>query len=175
MAREEYKYITVGSRTRGSKSSMTACWSKNTTLHVFQPSKTAMVSRCWLLACQMFRLSGSSNYTLSRTSDGMTITNDPSNIRVKTLSKAWDGWCGSQPLLGIRFMPLSIALTASCHHSICIPKCTLLTGGDRYSKGEIPEDNNRLIDVKSTCRVGDTHVPLIVMSEGTDLSNFADD
>jgi len=30
-----------------------------------------------------------------------------------------------------------------------------------------------LINVKSTLRVGDTLVPLIVMSDGTNLSNFA--
>jgi len=32
-----------------------------------------------------------------------------------------------------------------------------------------------LIDVKSTLRVGDTLVPLIFMSDGTHLSNFAGD
>ena len=36
-------------------------------------------------------------------------------------------------------------------------------------------DNHILIDVKSTLRVGDTLVPLIFMSDGTHLSNFASD
>jgi len=36
-------------------------------------------------------------------------------------------------------------------------------------------DNHILINVKSTLRVGDTLVPLIIMSDGTHLSNFAGD
>jgi len=41
--------------------------------------------------------------------------------------------------------------------------------------GAILKDNNVLIDVYSTLRVGDTLVPLIFMSNGTHLSNFAGD
>jgi hypothetical protein len=36
-------------------------------------------------------------------------------------------------------------------------------------------DNNVLIEVKATLRLGDTLVPLIFMSDGTHLSNFAGD
>jgi hypothetical protein len=46
------------------------------------------------------------------------------------------------------------------------------TGKERYSR-IILQDNNVLINVYTTLRVGDTLVPLIFMSDRTHLSNFA--
>jgi hypothetical protein len=54
-------------------------------------------------------------------------------------------------------------------------KCTLRSGGWRHRSAEILEDNNVLIEVKATPRLGDTLVPLIFMSDRTHLSNFASD
>jgi hypothetical protein len=54
---------------------------------VFQASKTGISSRCSWLGCQMFRLSGSGYYTLSRILDGVTIVNTQSNTGVETSSK----------------------------------------------------------------------------------------
>jgi len=75
----------------------------------------------------------------------------------------------------ILFTPLSVALTAIRHRNASVPKCTLRTGGGRHREEDIPEYDDVLTDVKSTLRVGDTLVPLIFMSVGTHLSNFAGD
>jgi len=122
----------VGSRRRVWRRTMTTCWRKKTPLCVSQASKTGRASRSWWLACQMIKLSGSGNYTLSRIWDGMTITNGLSNTGVETSAKAWDGWCGSQPMPSISFMPLSVALTAIRHRNTSILHCTLRTGGGRH-------------------------------------------
>jgi hypothetical protein len=105
----------------------------------------------------------------------MTITNTISNTGVETSSKAWDGGCGSWPTPSISYTPLSIALTAIPHQCASILICTLRSGGGRNWYGEILEDNNMLLDVKSTLRVGDTLLPLIIMSDGSHLTNFARD
>jgi len=122
----------VGSRRRAWRSTMTMCWRKKTPLGVSQASQTGLECRCLWLACQMIRLSGSGNCTLSRLWDGMTITNLLSNTGVDTSSKAWDGWCGSQPTQGIVFTPLSVASTAIRHRKSSILKCILWTGGGRH-------------------------------------------
>jgi len=105
----------------------------------------------------------------------MTITNALWNTGVETSSTAWDGWCGRHPMPSISFTPLSIALTVIHHRNASIPKCTLRTGRGIQWYGEILEDDIVPIDVKSTLRVGNTLVPLIIMSDGTHLSNFAGD
>jgi len=122
----------VGSRRRVWRSSMAMCWRKNTPLWVSQASKTGMASWFLWLACQMIRLSGSGNYTLSRIWDRITITNGLSNTGVETSWKAWDDWCSSQPTPSISFPPLSVALTAIRHWNASIVKCTLWTGGGRH-------------------------------------------
>jgi len=61
------------------------------------------------------------------------------------------------------------------HQNASILKCTLRTGGGRHRQAEILEENNMLIEVKATLRLGDTLVPLVYMSDGTHLSNFAGD
>ena len=122
----------VGSRSRVWRRTMTMCWRKKTPHGVSQVSKMGMASRSSWLACQVIRLSRSGNHTLSRIWDGMTITNGLSNTGVETSSKAWNGWCGSQPMPGISFTPLSITLTAICHRHASILKCTLWTGGGRH-------------------------------------------
>jgi hypothetical protein len=48
------------------------------------------------------------------------------------------------------------------------------TGKERFSR-IILRDNNVLINVYATLRVGDTLVPLLFMSDGTHLANFAGD
>jgi len=122
----------VGSSTRVWRRTMTMCWRERTPLCVSEAWKTGMASRSSWLACQMIRLSGSGNYTLSGIWDGMTITNALSNTGVETSSKEWDGWCGSQPTRSISFMPLSVALTVICHRNASVVKCTLRTGGGRH-------------------------------------------
>jgi len=165
----------VGWRRRAWRRTMTTCWRKKTPLCVSQASKTGIASRSSWLACQMICLSGSGNYTLSRIWNGMTITNAISTTGVDTSSKAWDGWWGSQHMPSIVFTPLSVALTAIRHWNASILKCTLRTGGGRHRKREIFEYDDMLTDVKSMLRVRDTLVPLILMSDGTHLSNFAGD
>jgi hypothetical protein len=65
-------------------------------------------------------------------------------------------------------------LTAIPLRNASILKCTLCTrGGGRHKKGEILKDNNVLINVLSTLRVGDTLVPFILMFDGIHLLNFA--
>jgi hypothetical protein len=123
----------------------------------------------------MMRLSVSGNYTPSRIWDGMTITNGLSNTGVETSSKAWDGWYGSQLALSIAFTPLSVASTGIPHRNHSILKWPLRTGVARHRYAEILQDNNVLIEVKATLRLADTIVPLILMSAGTHLSNFAGD
>jgi len=122
----------VGSRRMTWIHTMTTCWTKETPLCISQASKTAIVSRSSWITCQMIRLSGSGNYTLSTIWDWMTITNALSNTWVMTSSKAWDGWCGSQPTPSISFMPVSIAVTAIHNRNASIPQCTLRTGGGRH-------------------------------------------
>jgi len=97
----------------------------------------------------------------------------PIKLGFETSSNAWDYWCGIQPMPFISYMALSIALTVIFHRNTCIPKCTLCTGGWKLRMGHILEDNKVLIDVESTVRVGNSLVPMIVMSEGTHFSNFA--
>jgi len=70
-------------------------------------------------------------------------------------------------------MPLSLNLPAIPHQIAHIPNCTRWTCCERHRKGEILQDNNMLFDFYSTLRVGDTVVPLICMSNGTHLANFA--
>jgi len=72
-------------------------------------------------------------------------------------------------------MPLSVASTAICHRNASIPKYTLRTGGGSHRSGKIPEYDDVLTDITSMLRVGDTVVPLISMSDGKHLSNFAAD
>ena len=122
----------VESRNKAWRGTMAMCWWKKAPLCISQASETEMASRSSWLAYEMIRLPGSGNYTLSRIWDGMTITNALSNTGVGTSSKAWDGWCGSQPTPSITFMPLSVALTALRHQNISIPKCTLQTHGGRH-------------------------------------------
>jgi len=122
----------VGPRRWVWRRKMTTCPRKKTPRCVCQASKTGIASRSSCVACQMIRLSGSGNYTLSRIWDGMTITNGLSNTGVETSSKALDGWCGSQSTWSISFTPLSIALTAIRHRNASILKCTLRTGGGRH-------------------------------------------
>ena len=122
----------VGSRRRIWRLIMTTCWRKKTLLCVSPASKTRMVSRSSWLACQIIRLLWSGNYTPLRIWDGMAITDALSNTGVQTLSKAWDGWCGSQRMPSISFSPLSIALTAIRPRNASIPKFTLRTGGWRH-------------------------------------------
>jgi hypothetical protein len=78
-------------------------------------------------------------------------------------------------MLSISFTPLSVALTAIRHRKAATLKCTLRSGGWRHRSAEILEDDNVLIEVKATPRLGDTLVPLIFMPDGTHLSNFAVD
>jgi len=80
----------VGSRRRAWRRTVTTCWRKKTPLCVSQASNMDMASRCSWLACQMIRISGSGNYTVSRILDGMTITNTLSNTGVETSSKPQD-------------------------------------------------------------------------------------
>jgi len=122
----------VGSRKRVWRRTMTSCWRNNTPLSISQRSKMGRASRSSCLACQMIRLSGSGNCTLSRIWDGMTITNGLSNTGVETSSKAWDRWCGNQPAPSISFAPLSVAFTAIRHQNASILKCTLWTAGGRH-------------------------------------------
>jgi len=122
----------VGSRRRAWRRTMTTWWMKKTTLCVSQASKTEMASRSSWLPCQIIRLSGSGNYTLSSIWDGMTITNAVSNTGVEISLKAWDGWCSSQPTRSISFTPLSIAVTAISHWIPSILKYKLRTGGERH-------------------------------------------
>jgi len=53
------------------------------------------------LVCKMIRHSGSGNHTLSRISDGITITNDLSNSGVETSGTAWNGRFANQPTVSI--------------------------------------------------------------------------
>jgi len=165
----------VGSRWRAWRRTVTTHWRKKTPLCVSKASKTGMASRSSWLACRMFWLPESGNYTLSRIWNGMIMTNDQSNTGVETSSKGWDGWCGSQRVASIGFTPLSLALTARRHRHVSIPKFKLQTGGGRHWQGGIPEYDDVLTKVKSTLRVGDTVVPLMFIFDGTHLSNFATD
>ena len=70
-------------------------------------------------------------------------------------------------------MPISVALPVINHRSTSILICTWCTGGERHREGEILEDNNVLIDVKSILRVGDTLFSWILKSDRTHLSTFA--
>jgi len=122
----------VGSRRSAWRRTMTMCWKKNRPLCVSQASKPGMASRSLWITCPMIRLSRSGNCTLSRTWDGMTITNALSNTGVNTSSKAWDGWCSSQLTPSILFMPRSVAWTAIHHRNAYIPTFILWTGGGRH-------------------------------------------
>jgi len=129
---ESRNISSVRLRKRVWKCTMTTCWRKKRPLCISQGSKTEFESRTSWLACQMITVSGSGNYTLWRIWDGMTITNGLSNTGVETSSTAWDGWCGSQPMLSISFTHLSVALTVICHWNTSILKCTLRTAGGRH-------------------------------------------
>jgi len=131
-----------------------------------------MASRSLVLACQIFRLSGSGNYTFLRICDGMTISNSLSNTGVETSSKPSDGWCGNQPTQSISFMPVSIHLTVIPHRKASIKTRSWRTGGWRNRYGEILEDNKVLIEVISTLSFGDTLLPLIFISDGMHHLHF---
>jgi len=161
-----------GSRRRAWRRTITMCWRKTTLLCISESSKMGMVSSSSWLACQMIRLLGSCNYTLSRIWDGITITKAPSTTAVKTSPTVWDGWFGSQPIWSISLTPHRVASRAMRQRNASLPKCTLWTGGGRHREGEILEDNNVLIDVESTLREGDTLVLMHFVSDGTHLSNF---
>jgi hypothetical protein len=68
--------------------------------------------------------------------------------------------------------PLSIALTAFRHRITSLPKFTLQTSAVSDSYSEILKDINVLIEVKTSLRLGNTLVPMILMSDGTHLPNF---
>jgi hypothetical protein len=70
-------------------------------------------------------------------------------------------------------MPHWVALTTIRHRNSSILEGTLRTGGGRHRYAEILKHKNLLIEVLATLRVRDTLVPLIFMSDGTHLSNFA--
>jgi len=123
----------VGSRRRACRHTMTTCWTVHTPLCISPASKTGMASTSSWLTYNMIRLSGSGNYTLSRVCDGMTITNALSITGVMTSSKAWDAWCGSQPMPKISFILFSINFTDISHRNTSIPKCTLRSGGGRHT------------------------------------------
>jgi len=123
---------TVGSRRRVWRRTMTMCCSKKTQLCISQGLKMGIASSSSWLACQMIRLSWTGNYMLLRIWDGTTISHTLANTGVKTSSKAWNGWCGSQPSPSISFTPLRVALIAKRHWNTSIPKCTLWTGGGRH-------------------------------------------
>jgi len=78
----------VASRRRAWRRTKITCWRKKTPLCIFQASKTGIALRCSLLACQMIRLSGRANYTLSMIWDRMTIIIALSNAGVGTSSLA---------------------------------------------------------------------------------------
>jgi hypothetical protein len=61
------------------------------------------------------------------------------------------------------------------HRHAAIWICTLRTGGERHSLGEIPEYENVLPTVNSTLAVGDTLGPMIFTSNGMNLAYFARD
>jgi len=167
--------LSVGSWRRAWTHTMTMSWRKKTLLCVSETSETGMSSSSSLLACLIIRLLWSGNYTLSKVWDAMTITNTLWNTGVETSSKAFNGWCGSQPTPSISLAPLSIAWTAICHQYASIPKCTLSTGSWRHRHGKILENYIVPMDVHSRLRVGDTLVPLIFMSDRTHVSNIARD
>jgi hypothetical protein len=83
------------------------------------------------------------------------MTNSLSTSGVETSQTARDGWCCTHPMRRMSFMPLSITLTAICHPTVCIERCTLRTEGGRHWKGETFEDNHMLIDVKSGYQSGE--------------------
>jgi len=122
----------VRSRRMEWRRTMTTCWRKKTRLYISQASKTGMACKSSWLACQMIWLLGSGTYTLSRISNGMTITNILSNIGVDSSSKALDGWSSSQRTRSISFTPLTVSLTAIPHQNSSLPKCTLRAGGGRH-------------------------------------------
>ena len=159
----------VGLKRQAWRHTMTMCWKQKTTLCDSQATDTGIASRSLWQACQMIRLLGSWNFTLSRIWDGLTINNALSNTGVKISSKVWDSWCSTQPTLSISFMPLSVALTVMSHRNNSILICTLWTGGGRHRSGEKLHDNNMLIHISSTLRVGYTVVSLICISDGTHL------
>jgi len=137
----------VGSRGKAWRSTMRTGWRKNIPLCISHASNIGMGSKSSGLPCQMIRISGSGNYTLSRIWDGMTIAHPLSNTGVERSSLPWDGWWGSQPMPRISFMSRSVALTAIRYQNAFIPKCTQYTGGGRQRQGEILQDNNVLIGV----------------------------
>jgi len=129
---EEYKYIQCGMNKKGEKRYYDNVLKQENIVRCFQATKMGIVSRSSWRACQMIRLLGSGNYTLSRKWDGITITNALSNTGVQTSSKAWDGWCSSLPTPSSSFTPLSVALTVIRHRNTSRPRCTLQAGGGRH-------------------------------------------
>ena len=63
--------------------------------------------------------------------------------------------------------------TAIPHRNASIKQCSLQTGGGRKWNQDIEEDHHMLIDVKSKRRLGDTLVPVLLMSDETYCSNSA--
>jgi len=154
---------------------MTTCWTKDTPFCVSQTSNTGLACRSSRLACQMNWLLGSGNYTFSRIWNGMTFMNALMNTGIEASSEAWDSWCCSQRTLNNKFTTLSDASTAMHHRDASIPECTPRTCGEEHRSGAILQDNDMLIDVYSTLRVGHTLGPFIFRSDGKHLSNFAGD
>jgi hypothetical protein len=112
---------------------ITMCWRKKTQLSISKVSKRKIVCRRSQVACQMYTLSESGNYTLLRIWDGMRITNQLSNSVVETSWKANDGWCGSQRTPSISFTPLRSALAEEWCSSASTVKSTLRTAGGRHN------------------------------------------
>jgi hypothetical protein len=69
----------------------------------------------------------------------------------------------------------SVALTAIHHRTVSILKYTLQNSGRRHRHSEILENNNVVLEIKAMSRLGTTLVSLIIMSDGTYLSNFPGD
>jgi len=77
----------VASKRKAWRHTMATCWTRQTPLCDSQDLQLGMASKTWWLACQVIKLFGSGNYTLSRIWDGITITNPISTTEVETSLK----------------------------------------------------------------------------------------